>query len=306
MAPITYLTAVWFKFICRIGLGHAPVSEKIFMSVGVLPVRDHYYEPLINPRKHLRFSLREDRMLPGIDFNVAGQLQLLKEFRYNEELNQFPQERRSELEYYYDNHTFGSGDSEILYNIIRHFRPARVIEIGSGNSTLMAYAAIQKNKAENAGYVCEHVCIEPYEQPWLEKLSSKIIRKKVEDIDPVFFNQLQAGDILFIDSSHIIRPQGDVLFEYLTLLPLLNSGVIVHIHDIFSPRDYLDKWVYENHFMWNEQYILEAFLSMNDKFEVIGALNYLRHNYRNEMAAACPVFAKQAGREPGSFWIRRR
>lgn len=306
LSPVTYLSAVWFKIIVRIGIKHAPVSEKIFMGVGILPVRDHYYEPIINPRKHLRSSLREERILPGIDFNVNAQLQLLSEFKYNEELVLFPLTKRNELEYYYNNITFGSGDSEYLYNIIRHFRPACIIEIGSGNSTLIARSAIKKNNEENSNYTCEHICIEPYEQPWLEKLDAKIIREKVEDIDRGFFDQLKANDILFIDSSHIIRPQGDVLFEYLTLLPGLNSGVIIHIHDIFSPRDYLDQWVYESHIMWNEQYLLEAFLSMNDKFEVIGSLNYLRHNYRNAMAGACPVFAKQPDREPGSFWIRRK
>jgi len=75
---------------------------------------------------------------------------------------------------------------------------------------------------------------------------------------------------LFIDSSHIIRPQGDVLFEYLEILPILNAGVFVHIHDIFTPKDYLSEWILDGKVFWNEQYLLEAFLSFNTCFKIMG------------------------------------
>jgi hypothetical protein len=103
----------------------------------------------------------------------------------------------------------------------------------------------------------------------------------------------------------VIRPQGDVLFEYLALLPSLNPGVYIHIHDIFSPRDYPDDWVYNQHLFWNEQYLLEAFLTCNKQFKIVGALNYLAHNHRRELAAKCPVFADRPESEPGAFWIRK-
>jgi len=115
--------------------------------------------------------------------------------------------------------------------------------------------------------------------------------------------QLKSNDLLFIDSSHIIRPQGDVLFEYLELLPTLKPGVLIHVHDIFTPKDYPDEWVYKNHYLWNEQYLLEAFMSFNSGFKIMGALNYLAHNYRNELAEKCPVFAKHEDGEPGAFWM---
>ena len=88
-------------------------------------------------------------------------------------------------------------------------------------------------------------------------------------------------------------------------MPRLAKGVIVHVHDIFSPKDYLDDWILRDGLMWNEQYLLEAFLSNNHDFEVIGALNYLAHNYTKEFSEKCPIFAQQLGREPGAFWIRR-
>jgi predicted O-methyltransferase YrrM len=300
-APLTLLSALWLKLVRR--AGPDKISDRIFMKLGILPVPDHYYQPLINPKKHLRRSLRDERVLPGIDLNVQEQLNLLSAFSYNHELLKFPLNRAGELEFYYNNGSYCSGDAEYLYNMLRHFKPANIIEIGSGHSTLMARNAIEKNRSEVPAYNCMHICIEPYEQPWLEKTGVKVIREKVENTDKALFAGLEKNDVLFIDSSHIIRPQGDVLFEYLELLPILKPGVLVHVHDIFTPRDYLDEWVYEQHYLWNEQYLLEAFLSMNTGFKVLGALNYLSHNHLEEFASKCPVFAKQQGREPGAFWM---
>lgn len=299
--PITYLSTMWLRYIKS--KGDNEKSNKIFMKLGLFPILDHYYQPLINPRKYLKKSLREDRNLKGINFNTKEQLDILSKFDFNNELLDFPEKKQSDLEYYYDNESYKSGDSEYLYNMIRHFQPKRIIEIGSGYSTLMARNAIEHNKVENTEYKCEHICIEPFEKPWLVQIDVKLIRKKVEDIDISFFQKLEKNDILFIDSSHIIRPQGDVLFEYLEILPNLNSGVLVHIHDIFTPKDYLDDWVYKHHLFWNEQYLLEAFISFNSEFRVIGALNYLSHNFKTEFSSKCPIYSKQGGREPGAFWL---
>lgn len=299
--PLTFFSALWLRFVKSAGIG--VIEEKLLMTVGVLPVIDHYYQPLVNPKKHLSKSLRNDRKLPGVDFNTAGQLDLLAKFDYSNELLQFPLEQAGSNTYYYNNTSYEAGDAEYLYNMVRHFKPKRIIEIGSGFSTLMVRNAIAKNKDEDVNYHCDHICIEPYEVPWLEKTGVEVIRKKVEEIDESFFQQLDANDIFFIDSSHIIRPQGDVLFEYLEILPILNFGVIVHIHDIFMPKDYPDEWIYKKHLLWNEQYLLEAFLTFNDGFKIIGALNYLFHNYPTELSDKCPVLASQPGQDPGAFWM---
>ncbi len=222
-----------------------------------------------------------------------------------EELKKFPLEKRKDTEYYYNNNMYASGDSEYLYNMIRLFKPKKIIEIGSGNSTLMVINAIHENKIESTEYQCQHICIEPYEQPWLEKVDVELKRNKVEELDLSFFNILEENDILFIDSSHVIRPQGDVLFEILEILPILNPGVIIHIHDIFTPKDYLDEWIYQDKKLWNEQYLLEAFLSFNTNFEIIGAVNYLSHHHREVFGEKCPVFKSQPSREPGAFWFRK-
>lgn len=124
----------------------------------------------------------------------------------------------------------------------------------------------------------------------------------MEEIDKNIFSELGENDILFIDSSHIIRPQGDVLMEYLEILPVLNKGVLVHIHDIFTPRDNIDSWLYDTIRFWNEQYLMEAFLSCNNNYQVFLAVNYMTRNHFNLMSARCPVLRENA--EPGSFWIR--
>lgn len=293
---LTPLATKWVRLV-----KNREFSEKVFMKVGMLPVIDHYYCPLINPKRDLKKSLREDRKLAGIDLNTEEQLALLQQFNYNKELLNFPLEKERENEYYYNNEWYGAGDAEYLYNMVRHFKPKKIIEIGCGASTLMIQNGLKKNKSENLKDEYQHFCIEPYEQPWLEQIDATVIRQKIEDIDVSFFQQLNSNDILFIDSSHIIRPQGDVLFEYLELLPALNPGVIIHIHDIFTPKDYLDEWVYK-HKLWNEQYLVEAFLSFNSKFRILGALNYLAHNYTTEFADKCPIFA-QSFSEPKALWL---
>jgi hypothetical protein len=168
---------------------------------------------------------------------------------------------------------------------------------------LMAIKAIHRNRKDDPYYECEHICIEPYEMPWLEETGVSVVRKKVEDVELSFFSRLQENDILFIDSSHIIRPQGDVLFEYLELLPSLNRGVIVHVHDIFSPKNYPKQWLVDEVRLWNEQYLLEAFLSHNSSWRIVGALNYLHYNHYQKLKLVAPFLTPE--REPGSFYIQK-
>jgi len=302
ISPFTLLASILLHFVRRRGIKNFPTAKKIFLSIGVFPINAHYYEPLFDKKK-LQYPLRNDRTLPGINWNTNEQLNLLKSFTYNNELIQFPENQKSQLSFYYRNSSYGTGDSEFLYNMIRHFKPNRIIEIGSGISTLMAQNAVRKNTDENPKYSCKHICIEPFEAPWLEKTGVDVIRKKVEEVEKDFFTQLNKNDILFIDSSHMIRPQGDVLYEYLELLPILNAGVIIHIHDIFSPKDYLDEWIDEDVRFWNEQYLLEGFLSFNSSFKIIAALNYLHHNFFNELSEKCPMLTIE--REPGAFYIQK-
>jgi len=228
---------------------------------------------------------------------------LLSQFEYAAELKALEGKRIGQSIFRFANNSFESGDADYWYSIIRLMKPRRIFEVGSGHSTLLAQLAIRENEAHDTQYRCQHVCVEPFEQPWLEELGPRIIRQRVEDVGTEMFRALEDGDILFIDSSHVIRPQGDVTFEYLQLLPELATGVIVHIHDVFSPREYPASWVVDEVRMWNEQYLLEAFLTSNPHWEVLGALNYLKHNHYEQLRSKCPWL--RPDREPGSFYIRK-
>ena len=290
----------------RFGSRRLPWTTGLLKRIGVFPIRDHYYEPMFDSR-HLSQALDKPRPLPGIDFDVPSQLRLLGELRFENEFSSFVSQQQAGQAgagFGFGNESYESGDADFLYQLIRHFQPKTVIEIGSGASTRIARQALSMNLKET-GEPHRHVCIEPYEQPWLDGFSDiELIREKVENCDLDWRGELSSGDLLFIDSSHVIRPQGDVLYEYLNILPRLRSGVIVHVHDIFSPRDYLETWVKDDVRFWNEQYLLEATLGHRDRYEVVAALNLLKHEHYAELKRVCPFLEPE--REPGSFYFRVR
>ena len=294
LLPVTLLAALLMKALRRVGVYRLPATKALFNAVGVFPIRDHYYEPLFNPR-HLRRPLEAERPLPGIDFDLAGQLELLSRLEYRDELQR--------LDYDYDNPNFPPGDSEFLYAAVRHFRPARILEVGSGFSTLMMLRAIEANHAADPAYRCQLTCVEPFEMPWLDRIPGiDVLRHPAEALDESRVRSLAANDILFIDSSHVVRPQGDVVRLYLELMPLLAPGVLVHVHDVFTPRDYPKGWVVDEVRLYTEQYLLEALLSGGRRFRVLAGLNLLAHRHPEKLAAKFPVFARRRS-EPGSVWL---
>lgn len=296
LCPFVYLSARLLKKV-----NDKPIIRALLFKIGIFPIVNHYYQPPFIPPT----SPRLKRTLPGIDFNPQGQLAVLAKFDYNTELERIPVGPVAELEFSHANPLFSFYDAEYLYSVIRYFKPRRIIEIGAGHSTLMAITAIAANRKTDTDYACEHICIEPYEQDWLEKTSATIVRKKLEELPVSFFAELSSNDILFIDSSHVIRPDGDVLVEVLEILPTLNTGVLVHFHDIFTPRDYYDAWGTDTPIFMNEQYLVEAFLSFNPRFKIMGALNYLKTNYNQELLARCPLTKKiNPDHEAGSLWLQ--
>lgn len=304
--PLTIISAMFLKLVRLYWINwfvnRMPLTKKVLLKIWVFPISKHYYDPLFN---HENTNFTKERKLNWIDFNITGQLEMLNNFNFQEELLKFPREKTNNTEFYYHNGSYSPGDSEFLYSIIRSKKPNKIIEIGSWNSTLMVINATKKNKEENSNYTCEHTCIEPYEMPWLEQTWVKVIREKVEDIDLNIFKDLKENDILFIDSSHIIRPGWDVLSEYLEILPTLNSWVLVHIHDIFTPYEYPKQWLKEWVSFWNEQYLLEAFLTNNETFEIVWMLHYLNINYNEDLVKKFPVL-KEKAEGPWSLWLRKK
>ncbi len=271
--------------------------------IGIQLRSTHYYEPTYR-LSDLPADTKGERHLPGIRLNAESQIALLRQLRYGAELAPLPLTPPGPGRFGWRNGMYEFGDGEIYYGLVRYLRPARIIEIGSGSSTLLALAAAVANLAEDSGAKTEITCIEPYANAWLAGSGAKLVAERVEDLDPALFDTLEAGDVLFIDSSHVIRPFGDVTYEILQVLPRLKPGVWVHIHDIFTPRDYHEEWLRGERRLWNEQYMLEAWLSGNRQVEIVCALNWLKHNHFDELAAACPLLGQHPETEPGAFWMR--
>jgi predicted O-methyltransferase YrrM len=273
----------------------------------VVPV--HFYEPIPDTRL-LDPNLWEGaREMPGIDLRVDEQLALLERFaaRYREEYERFPLEPTGRPHEYFDNNgQFASADAEILHCMIRDCRPRRVVEVGSGFSTLVTAAALLRNAGED-GRQGELICIEPYPNETLRAGFpglTRLVAAPVQAVPLAFFEELEAGDVLFIDSSHVVTIGSDTTREILDILPRLEPGVLVHFHDIFFPVEYPRNWVLDEHRFWNEQYLLEAFLSFNERFEILYAGSYL-HVFQPEKLIAFTRLYRPSARWTASLWIRR-
>jgi len=273
----------------------------------------HFYQPIPNTQTLPETLWERPSKLVGIDMNDSVQLDLLRNHfaKFRHEFEQWPTKPTGESgRFYLRKSPFGGTDALAAYCMFRHFQPRLIIEVGGGFSSLVAAEAIAKNKDSAL------ICIEPFPPDFLRAgfpgLRS-LIEKKVEDMDVEFFSQLESGDILFIDSSHTVKIGGDVNFLFLEVLPRLNPGVIVHVHDIFLPFDYRRDWVVDELRFWSEQYLLQAFLTFNSQFEVLLANRYLAHKYLEDLKAAFPTLANLKGTDPtsvewggGSFWMRRK
>src|SRR5262249_2682880 len=130
---------------------------------------------------------------------------------------------------------------------------------------------------------------------------SNIIESPLQEVPLSPFQDLEAGDILFIDSTHVVRFDSDVVYEILEILPVLKPGVVIHVHDIFLPNDYPNEWLKESRFFWTEQYMLQAFLSMNPHFSIDLPVNAISTRLSPDITSMLP----KSSVYPASFWIRR-
>jgi hypothetical protein len=212
------------------------------------------------------------------------------------------------MPFWIENGMFVGVDAEVLYSVIRHFRPRRIIEIGCGLSTILSSLAIDKNRTDDPSYVCELIGVEPYpNHDVLAKCNnlSRLIDRPVQDVPMSEFLQLGKSDILFIDSSHVSKIGSDVNYNILEVIPRLRPGVLVHLHDIAIPFEYPKRWVKDLRIFWNEQYVFHAFLSFNSDYEIVWAGSWMHWKHPDKLAAAFGSY-EPASTLPGSFWIQRK
>ena len=277
------------------------LSRFILKKIGVFPIIKNYYEPVFD-FDNLKYNLNSKRSLPGVNLNLDNQLNFLEKFKYSDELKQLNFNKKTEnTGFFLENNFFMGGDADIYYQMIRHFKPKNIIEIGSGYSSLVAFEAIDNNLKID-GFKSTLTCVEPYENKWLEKKGINVIREKIEELEPKMLEKLNNKDILFVDSSHIVKPQGDILKIFLEIFPKLNKGVIIHIHDIFTPRDYPSKWLKEENRFYNEQYLFEAIMDNSLRYNILCSLNYLKNDHYSELKKVCPYLNEKC--EPSSMYLQ--
>ncbi len=293
--------------------GNAAYSA--FARHGFHLLRKHYYAPIPDEQELADPLVKEPTALVGIDLNESGALRLLRDVvaGYQEEFRQaFPlHQPTQETGFYLINGGFMAGDAQVYYALIRQGKPRRIIEIGGGFSSLLAAAACLRNEQE-FGIKPHLTVIEPYPSdhfragfPGLDQL----IEERLQKVDMKLFTSLEAGDICFIDSTHVLRPGNDVHREYCEILPRLAAGVLVHIHDISLPKPYFP-FYFQNHLYWNEQYLLQAFLAFNSRFEVVWPGTYMFMKHPDELLRVFPDIKDMRKEfplaEPSSFWLRVR
>jgi hypothetical protein len=270
----------------------------------------HFYSPIVDPAE---LAARRDTIWPrapeilGIDFRPSEHRRILTEvfprFAADYRYPDHESETTSEDQFYTGNSQFSWLDSRALFVFLRELRPKRVIEVGSGFSSLLT-ADVNRRWFDGS---IDVECIEPYPRPFLERGVpglTRLTRERVENLDVDLFTKLEPNDILFIDSSHVAKTGSDVNFLYFEVLPRLRSGVRIHVHDIFLPADYPQSWVLHENRSWNEQYVLRALLMHSTAFRVMFACNYAFMRFPELVATAIGVEPGK-GFGGGSCWIER-
>lgn len=196
-------------------------------------------------------------------------------------------------------------DAAVLHAMVRHFKPRRIVEIGSGHSTRITARACVRNRED--GVDSEFVAIEPYPAPMLRDGFDGLTRLREQKIQDVGLEAFAECDLLFVDSSHVVAMGGDVTYVQLEIVPRLKPGCLVHFHDILLPGHYWKDWVRTHRFYWTEQYLLQALLMFNREFEVLWAARLMQLEAEADLRAVFPYYG---GDDPSqrisSLWIQRR
>jgi predicted O-methyltransferase YrrM len=267
----------------------------------------HFYSPIPSIEE---VKLREKeifnnipRGIPGVDLNEEGQVHLLHELKKHYHDQPFEAQKKDDVRYFFENPNYSYGEAIILYCMIRHAQPKKIIELGSGYSSC---AILDTNELffDNA---ISCTFIDPYPQLLQSLIKDsdieriEIIQKNVQDVSIDKFSELSAGDILFVDSSHVSKVNSDVNHIFFEILPHIKGGIYIHFHDVGYPFEYPKEWIYEGR-AWNEAYLLRAFLQYNNAFRIRFFNSFMAHAYRDMLAREMPMCMKNPGT---SIWIQK-
>ncbi len=283
---------------------------------GVLPLPVHFYSPVPDVDDLVErdvWSRRSD--LPGVNFASTAQVAFLEHLgeRFGQECAWPLRAVSDPALFHLDNSNFSFGCAASLYCMLRELQPRRVVEIGSGNSSKIIASALARN-AEDNGASSAYEIVDPYPAnrvlsclPW----QCTVHKQRVECMSIAWFSSLSDGDVLFIDSGHTVRIGGDVNFLFLEVIPRLAPGVVVHVHDVNLPYEYDRAYVVGQRGtfrkLWTESYLLQAFLTFNDEWQVLLAMRYIMTEHLDSFRHAFPHYDQSAHKlVSSSFWMRRR
>jgi hypothetical protein len=294
------------EFRARHALQEYRLLRRVARRAGYHLVPANYYSPIPDLDALPERIWREPEPMPGVDWDIDAQLEwverelgaLVAEFRPPADPPGTPEG------YHYRNEFFNALDADILYAIVRRLRPRRIIEVGSGFSTLVIEAAAARNRAE--GSELRHQVFDPHPSPVLGTVrrSLELEALPAETIPLSAFEELTDGELLFIDTTHTVKPAGDVVQLLLGALPSLAPGVTVHVHDVFRPFEYPRVLMERYGAYWQEHHLLQALLAGGDRFQVLCANHALARLRPERIQALVPGL--EPGMEPSSVWLRRR
>lgn len=273
----------------------------------------HFYSPIVDPveaRKYVepRRPAAKERIseLPGIPISNSRMLKFWAKATDCMRATSFSAKDATSDRYHWPNPSYPYGDALILRAMICCERPSQVVEIGCGFSS-----ACMLDAAEVAGLAdFSMTCIDPNPERLHALLRPSdmehlhIIGKPVQEVPASVFAALRSGDILFIDSTHVLKSGSDVCHELFSILPSLAPGVLVHFHDCRYPFEYPEKWIFELNYSWNEIYAIRAFLMYNSEFEILFWNSFFAQMNRNLVEETVPAFARN--NPGGALWIRRK
>ena len=267
----------------------------------------HFFSPIVSVdevrMREAEIVGSDRKSLAGIDLREDAQLELLKQLAVYYGDARFPEKRQDPCRYFFENPNYSNGDAILLYAMIRHLRPRRIVEVGSGFSSCVALDTNDFHFSRSIH--CTFV--EPYPQLLNSLLKPGdeneivIVSESVHDADPRLFLELEENDILFIDSTHVCKTHSDVNYLLFHVLPVVSRGVYIHFHDIFFPFEYPIEWIYEGR-SWNECYALRAFLYGNQGFRIELFTSYMTRFHGEFFEKHMPLCLKYPG---GSIWLKK-
>lgn len=240
-------------------------------------------------RERLDRTASTSPAMPDIDLQADAQLELLRTYARMYADIPFPETKSPDCRYYFDQPAFRYSDAIYLHCFLRHFQPPRIVEVGSGLSSAVILDTIDRFLPEPPRVT--------FIEPETERLRSilrpgdtehcDLLEMRVQDAPAGIFPALEAGSLLFIDSSHVVKCGSDLQFLLFDVLPKLPPGVFVHFHDIFFPFEYPAGWVTRG-FYWNEAYFLRAFLSGNRSWRIRLFAHYAATAFHSFLEQAMP------------------